>query len=110
MCRDQVGHTAAPDVAYRGGVDALGRPVRGADLPGGSSYDGIADRITTGILVDPTRRAPILGVPSRGEAVVGRVEVDTRTGTAILNGRPITGGTEYGIDAATLAQLCGQMR
>jgi hypothetical protein len=109
MCRDQVGHTAGPDVAHRPGVDVLGRPVAPADLPG-NRYDGIADRVVTGILADPTTRTPRAGLPLRGEAVVGRVEVDTRTGVATINGQPTGAGTPYGIDAATLAQLCAQVR
>jgi len=100
-CRAVVAHEPAPDVAYTPGVDARGRPVAPADLPGSVRID-VPDEIVIPIQVDMARR---LGVPRtryEADAYVGTVTVVD--GRPYFDGQPLV-GVEQGLAAACRAAL-----
>lgn len=112
-CRALVGYTPAPDVEYKPGVDAQGRRVAPADLPGGMHVT-LPDAFPVGINVyvgqpgeaappplDPAApsspTAPSSAAPSTGplyapEAQIGEVAVvRTPTGYELyFNGEPMS--------------------
>ncbi len=104
VCRALVTHQPAPDVAYRPGVDALGRPVAPADLPGSASFR-FSDTFVINLTLDLAERFGIAGAPELfdAEAYLGTVLV--RGNRVFFNGQPITSEGE-----AALAQACRQRR
>ena len=91
-CRVLERHVPSPDVAFRPGVDIHGRAVAPADLGGGAGV-AIPPVVRFGLAVDPFvaqgRRSG--APPGFGETALdlGTVEVDTATGRATLDGRPL---------------------
>lgn len=87
VCRALPRHVPAPDVTYRPGMDAQGRPVVPADLPGGGA-DFLPGQIEIGITVPLAGK---FGIPAdalyAGEAYLGTVAVEQ--GRVTFNGRPI---------------------
>jgi hypothetical protein len=91
-CRILERHRPDEDVeagaAYRPGVDLAGRPVAPADL-GGGRRPVVPPVVELGLAVEPLRggRDPF---GTAGSSIpVGRVGIDTRTGEATLDGRPL---------------------
>ena len=101
-CARLVQHVPAPDVAYRPGVDARGRPVAPADLPGTTRIE-VPDPITFDVAVDlrPFGLAPnsLLFEP---HVDLGRITIE-RDGRAYFNGQPLQNA-----DTDALAQYCRQ--
>lgn len=101
-CRRIVEHQAAADVNYKPGVDAYGRPVAPADLPGGSQIK-LPEEIQIPITIDLSKR---LGLPTDGsvfkpEAQIGTVSV--RGNQVFFNNQPL--GAQ---DQAALQQACAE--
>jgi hypothetical protein len=98
-CAAQVAAEATADVAFRPGVDVVGRPVAPADLPGGAQ--GVGLPVGTNILLDSGRRGLLPG--QRLETHVGTVVVEP-SGRVLLNGQPL--GTE---PPRSIAALCSEL-
>jgi hypothetical protein len=101
-CRRLVAHRPADDVAYKAGVDAYGRPVTPADLPG-TQVIKTPNKITFSITYDALRG---LGLSENsellsGEASIGAVSYDISKGRLEFNGQPL-GDPEI----AALAAAC----
>jgi hypothetical protein len=97
-----VNHVPAPDVAYKPGVDAQGRPVAPADLNGGPQIR-LPESFTFDVAVDLRR----FGIPSTSPLYdpnmrVGQVTV-TRDGRAFYNGQPLQSP-----ETEALRELCRQ--
>lgn len=101
LCRAMVRHQPAPDVAYKPGVDAKGRPVAPADLPGSAGAMAATSPIDIPLTIDLARRMGVKlpggGLPT--ETVIGRMTLDG--GRLLLNGQPLGGASE-----AELIALC----
>lgn len=105
-CRRLVAHRPTDDVAYKPGVDAYGRPVTPADLPG-TQVIKAPNKITFSITYDALKG---LGVSEgagllSGEASVGDVSYDISKGRLEFNGEPLT-DPEIG----ALAIACGKLK
>jgi hypothetical protein len=88
-CRNLVAHRPGPDVQFRPGVDARGRPVAPADLAEERAL--LPSPVMVEIEVEVLRRYGFsVPGPGRigGRAILGAVEVDADGGTQ-LNGRPL---------------------
>jgi len=101
-CRRLVQHVPAPDVNYRPGVDAYGRPVAPADL-NPAPLLGPGERMTLNVQADLRR----YGIPASSPLFqpnvgVGEISFDIN-GRVFFNGQPL-GGAEQ----AALADLCRQ--
>ena len=100
-CDRVIAHVAAADVAYQPGVDATGRPVVPADLPGQPRL-ALPETITIDLALDLAGQFgldPIAGVPLDPDARLGVIEV---TGSRVtFNGQPLTSD-----DQAALAAAC----
>jgi len=103
-CARLVEHRPAPDVAYQPGVDAHGKPVAPADLPGSGSLV-LPEMIRVAITVDLQKRfgIPANSVLFEAEAEVGTVEFQGDRLT--FNGQPL-GDAE----ARALAEACQQVQ
>ncbi len=99
-CARLVAHLPGPDVAYRPGVDVLGREVAPADLNGGARIQ-VPETIRIPIEVDLLARFGIPADPAlfEGDAEIG--EVVYRDGRFTFNGQPLQDEA-----AAELAQRC----
>jgi hypothetical protein len=89
-CDRLVVHEAAPDVAYRPGVDVHGKPVVAADLDGGAPRLRL-DEITIPLTLDVLQRG---GAAGRRSALEGKTSLGTlvmRQGRAYLDGEPLVG-------------------
>lgn len=100
-CRLAIEHAAAPDVAYRPGVDVHGRPVAPADVEGPDIV--LPDVIPIFISADLRRRfglrrnSPLL----EAEAGIGIVEFQLSSGRLFFNGVELSEADEQ-----ALAALC----
>ena len=97
-CRTLATHHPSPDVAYRPGVDARGRPVAGADLA--PSAPVLSPSFTFDLNVDLAPYLPAgsrLSMPQMG---VGRVTLGP-DGKVMFNGQPVGQG-----EGAALAAAC----
>ena len=101
-CAALVSHVPSADSAYRGGVDARGRPVAPADVSRGIQ-PVLPEQISIDITVDLKERfnLPDSAGLYKGEAQIGTVV--WRDGRAWLNGAPLTSEEE-----ALLAASCAQ--
>lgn len=101
-CRRLVAHRPANDVAYKPGVDAYGRPVTPADLPG-TQVIKAPDKITFNITYDALGKLGLTDSPNllSGEATVGVVSYDISSGRLEFNGAPLTDP-----EIAVLATAC----
>jgi hypothetical protein len=92
-CSRLIRHTPAPDVAYRPGVDAKGRAVAPADVPG-SGANAIPGLVPD-VLEIPLTIKPMQGATyaKRGagdsQATLGTVRYDMNKGTFTFNGEPL---------------------
>ncbi len=102
-CARLVAHRPAPDVAYRSGVDAHGRPVAPADLDGGIGLELPEDLIIE-IEVDLFERFGIPADPAnyQSDALIGLVTFEN--GRFYFNGQPLQNEEE-----AALAERCQQI-
>lgn len=104
-CRRLVRHQPDPDVAYRPGVDAHGRPVAPADLYGGTAFaDLIPGSVTFHIVLDALEAAGLTslkGIETPG-TMLGTITYDINRNTFALNGVPV--------DAAATGVLVGACR
>ena len=93
-CSRLIRHVPAPDVAYQPGVDAKGRAVAPADMPG-SGADAIPGLLPD-VLEIPLTIKPMQGATyaKRGsgdsQATLGTVRYDMNKGTFTFNDRPLT--------------------
>lgn len=93
-CSRLIRHVPAPDVAYQPGVDAKGRAVAPADVPG-SGADAIPGLLPD-VLEIPLTIKPMQGATyaKRGsgdsQATLGTVRYDMNKGTFTFNDRPLT--------------------
>ena len=101
-CRRLVAHQPADDVAYKPGVDAYGRPVMPADLPG-TQVIKAPDKITFTITYDALGKLGLTESSNllAGEATVGEVSYDISSGRLEFNGAPLTDP-----EIAVLAAAC----
>ena len=103
-CARVVAHVASADVTYQPGVDAYGRPVAPADLPGQPRLE-LPETITIDLSLDLADRFgfdPVAGAPLDPDARVGVIAV---TGSEVtFNGQPLTPN-----DQAALAAACRRM-
>lgn len=103
-CAGLVSHLPAPDVDYRPGVDAYGRPVAPADLPGAPA-PVFPDVYRIPIEVDLFDR---YGIPADPRLFDGAVQVGTVTlvgARLFFNGQPLTP-----VDEAAVARACRAAR
>jgi hypothetical protein len=110
-CRWLVAHRPDAGVAYRPGVDAEGRPVAPADLPGSPGATlprevRIALSLRLGDLLG-ARIPPLLG---KSEAYVGTVTVDTASGQAYLDGQELPDPAANAIARVCAERLRGSRR
>jgi hypothetical protein len=101
-CRALTVHQPAPDVAYRPGVDAMGRAVPPADLGGAPQPSPLARNFVFDLNAD---LRPYLRPGSalfQPQLSVGRVSV-APDGTVLFNGQPLGQA-----DRAALAAACRQ--
>ncbi|MBI3505696.1 MAG: hypothetical protein HY059_12710 [Proteobacteria bacterium] len=82
-------HRAAPDVAYKPGVDVNGKPVVGADLNPAPQIK-VPETIAFDIAVDLTK----YGVPATSQLFqpnvkLGEVRMDLASGKVLYNGEPL---------------------
>jgi hypothetical protein len=103
-CSRLVQHQPSADVAYQPGVDARGRPVAPADLPGGVQVKPRTE-FTIDIEVDLQRR---FGVPTnpnlyQPKANVGSITV--KGDKAYFDGQPLTDQTQEALAAYCAAEL-----
>ncbi|MCB2099914.1 MAG: hypothetical protein KDE22_03525 [Rhodobacterales bacterium] len=99
-CRRLARHVPAPNVAYRPGVDAHGRPVVPADVEGQPRLKGLED-VVVDLHVDLGDRLGLgAGGDYKGEIPIGQVKVRP-DGTVTLNGQPLAGD-----DRARLLDAC----
>lgn len=99
-CRRLVRHVPSDDVAYKPGVDAYGRPVAPADLPG-SAVIKAPEKVTIALTLDFLRGAGV-GEDSAlldQEVSVGSVTYDINSGRLEYNGQPLS-DPEAGVLAA----------
>jgi hypothetical protein len=87
-CSNLVRHAPAPDVAYRPGTDARGRPVAPADLNPAPQI-----RVPDTIVFDAAADLRRFGIPASSplfqpNVMLGEVHVD-KEGRAFFNGQPL---------------------
>ena len=100
-CAQVVAHVASADATYQPGVDALGRAVAPADLPGRQQLV-LPETITIDLALDLAGQFgldPIADVPLDPDARIGVIEVTG--GRVTFNGQPLTSD-----DQAALAAAC----
>lgn len=94
-CRKLTDYIPADDVAYKGGVDVRGRPVKGADLAPAADL-GRQDNISFLLILDILKEKQGAGkLPKaikdnpglRGEITFGRIRI--KDGVATLDGKPL---------------------
>lgn len=106
-CSRLIRHVPAPDVAYQPGVDAQGRAVAPADVPG-SGADALPGLVPD-VLEIPLTIKPMQGKgyatwgSGDSQANLGTVRYDMAKGTFTFNGQPI--GSE---DQQELARACAK--
>jgi len=84
-----VEHRAAPDVAYRPGVDVRGRPVASADLNPATQIK-VPETVTMDVAVDMSRYGvPVSSPLYRPNIKLGEVRVDVASGRVLYNGEPL---------------------
>jgi hypothetical protein len=103
-CNRLVKHRAAPDAAYRPGVDAHGRAVPPADLGGGARIK-LSDTLVIPIEIELAERLGIPADPARfdADALIGVVEVGD--GPVTFNGRPLADEGQAALAAKCRAAL-----
>jgi hypothetical protein len=88
-CQRLLAHIPSPDVAYKPGVDAYGRPVTPADLPSGDRVKP-PETFTIDIEVDLQER---FGIPRNSELFEGDVQLGSvevmADGKAFYNGQSL---------------------
>lgn len=97
-CARIIAHKPAPDVEYKPGVDAAGRPVAPADLPGSAIIDA-PGKIIIPLTLDV---ADLFSLPEgvAGEAGIGTIEYDIMSGRLEFNGQQLTDPQMAAISAA----------
>lgn len=106
-CSRLIRHVPDPGVTYQPGVDARGRPVAPADVPG-SGADALPGLVPE-VLEIPLTIRPLQGKPyathgtGQSEAVLGTVRYDMGRDLFTFNGQPI--GSELQQD---LARACAK--
>lgn len=106
-CARMTGHKPAADATYTPGVDAQGRAVAPADLPG-TAQIAIPDEIVIDITVDLQKR---FGIPSdatlfKPEARIGTVVVKA-DGNAYFNGQALSSPEQQALAALCQKQGAG---
>lgn len=102
-CQRLVRHQPDADVAYKPGVDATGKPVVPADLPGSvkiKTPTEVTFDVTYDLLSNYGAGADSVLAP-RGEASVGKVKYDLLSGALTFNGERIDDA-----EMAALSDLC----
>ncbi len=103
-CSRLVEHRASSDVAYRPGVDAKGRPVASADLPGGVRVNPRTE-FTIDINVDLQRRFGVAGNPSVHQPLAKVGAITVKGDKAYFDGQPLTDDTQEALAAYCRNQL-----
>jgi len=109
-CRALATYRPAQGVEYQPGVDVNGHYVAPADLPGGFKYD-LPAKVEFDVKINPLTFAQRNASGQQATAPtgqftntamsIGHVVVDTKTGAATLDGKPLGDANE-----AYLAELC----
>lgn len=82
-------HRAAPDVAYKPGVDVRGRPVVGADLNPAPQIK-VPDTVAMDIAIDVSRYGvPVNSPLYQPNIKLGEVRMDLASGKVLYNGEPL---------------------
>ncbi len=103
-CARLVEYVASPDVAYQPGVDAYGRAVAPADLPGGPNGGAqiqVPETLSISIDIDLQERFGIPANPALYDAGLSIGEVVYQDGRLTFEGRPLQDEA-----AAELSKLC----
>lgn len=97
-CARLVAHQPSADAEYKPGVDAAGRPVVSADLPGSAIIEA-PKKIIIPLTLDV---ADLFSLPAgvAGEAGVGTIEYDIMSGRLEYNGQQLTDPQMAAISAA----------
>lgn len=97
-CARLVAHQPSADVEYKPGVDAAGRPVVSADLPGSVIFEA-PKKIIIPLTLDV---AELFSLPEgvAGEAGIGTIEYDIMSGRLEYNGQQLTDPQMAAISAA----------
>ena len=102
-CARIVAHEPAADVEYKPGVDAAGKPVAPADLPGSAIIEA-PKKIVIPLTLDV---AELFSLPAgvAGDTDIGKIEYDIMAGRLEYNGQPLNDPQMAAIVAA-----CGAMK
>lgn len=102
-CQRLIEHPPGANVNYKPGVDARGRRVVGADLPGSGSHMKLPTTVEFDIAFNPLKgtSATRFGETSAG---VGRVKYDIGKNQFTFNGEPLDDQT-----TAALARKCREI-
>ncbi|WP_323795714.1 hypothetical protein [Nisaea sp.] len=97
-CARLIAHQPSADVEYKPGVDAAGRPVVSADLPGSAIIEA-PTKIIIPLTLDV---ADLFSLPEgvAGEAGIGAIEYDIMSGRLEYNGQQLTDPQMAAISAA----------
>lgn len=111
LCKRLVRHIPDPNVAYRPGVDAYGRPVVPGDLQDYSAFASLVpDTVTFHVVLDAFDAAgltPPDGIETPG-MVLGTVSYDINRSLFTLNGRPVTTDQQDALARACARGLDGR--
>lgn len=94
-CRSLVAHRPDQDISYRPGVDAHGKYVAPADLPG-PNLNILPDRVTFDLKLNPLAYGAPQSTAQSGQfantaTAIARIDVDLLSGAVRINGQSLDG-------------------
>ncbi len=106
-CAALVAHRPDADVAYQPGVDARGRPVAPADLPGHEPLEIDADQVSIDLRIP---LSAFFDVPVPLQPIIGNAEIDpgrvtVRDGVAYLGGQRLADREQNALARACAERL-----
>ena len=106
-CAALIAHRPDADVAYEPGVDARGRPVAPADLPGHEPLDISADQVSIDLRIPLSE---FFDIPASLQPLIGNAEIDpgrvtVRDGVAYLGAHRLADQEQNALARACAARL-----
>ncbi len=102
-CARVVQHFPSDDVAYKAGVDAHGRPVKAADLPGSTFNVALPDVLEFDVAFNPLKGSSKSQFAETSLSV-GKIRYDINRRKITFNGQPM-GGDELAVLAARCKEI-----